>query len=73
VDNINSIIIQDFLNKVSIATRTRQKSLNISIDEANEISLQIGCLMALALEKSQSKPQQTENSTISVVADGGSF
>jgi hypothetical protein len=72
VDKINSTVIQDFLQKISIANRTKQRTIVISPEEGNELALQIGFLMAKALENA---PTSTTNASevITLNADGGSF
>lgn len=72
MDKINSAVIQDFLQKIAIANRTKQRTIVISPEEGNELALQIGFLMAKALENA---PVSTANTAdvITLNADGGSF
>ena len=68
---LNTLPIEDFLDKTKIAIKTSQKTLTLSIKEATDLQNSLAVVMtrlAGQLDQSASGP-----STIQVKMDGGKF
>jgi len=69
---LNTIPIENFLNKARIAVKTSQKNLTIPIEEVTELSNSLSVVMTrLAGELDQLK--ESSNQTIQIKMDGGRF
>jgi len=71
---INTLPIENFINKAKIAAKSNQKSITLSIDEAVQLSESISLTMVrlagMLDEASQSTPSED---VITVAMDGGSL
>lgn len=71
---LNTLPIEDFLDRVRIAVKTNQKSLNLTIKEAVDLQNSLSIVMTRLsgeLDKlSQSKPS---TDVVKVKMDGGGF
>ena len=68
---LNTLPIEDFLDKTKIAIKTNQKVVTLSIKEATDLQNSLAVVMTrLAGQLDQSS---TESSTIQVKMDGGKF
>jgi len=69
---LNTIPIENFLNKVKIASKSNQKNLTISTDEAVLLADSITTLMARLIGKLEDDLQKTAvDEVITVNMDGG--
>jgi hypothetical protein len=69
---LNTLPIEDFLNKARIAIKSNQKSLNLTIKEVADLQNSLSVVMTrLAGELDQVATQNSEKITISM--DGGKF
>lgn len=69
--HLNTLPIEDFLDKTKIAIKTNQKVVTLSIKEAADLQNSLAVVMTrLAGQLDQSS---TESSTIQVKMDGGRF
>ena len=69
---LNTLPIEDFLNKARIAIKSNQKSLNLTIKEVGDLQNSLSVVMTrLAGELDQAATQNSEKITISM--DGGKF
>lgn len=68
---LNTIPIENFLNKARIAVKSSQRNLTLSIDEVSELSNSLSVVMTrLAGELDQIKEG---NQSIQIKVDGGRF
>ncbi len=69
---LNTLPIEDFLDKARIAIKSNQKSLNLTIKEVSDLQNSLSVVMTrLAGELDQVATQNSEKITISM--DGGKF
>jgi hypothetical protein len=69
---LNTIPIENFLNKVKIASKSNQKNLTISTDEAVLLADSITTLMARLIGKLEEDLQKTAvEEVVTVNMDGG--
>jgi hypothetical protein len=69
---LNTLPIEDFLNKARIAIKSNQKSLNLTIKEVTDLQNSLSVVMTrMAGELDQVATQSSEKITISM--DGGKF
>lgn len=69
---LNTIPIENFLNKSRIALKSSQRNLTMSIEEVTELSNSLSIVMTrLAGELDQIK--DTTNQPIQIKVDGGKF
>ncbi len=69
---LNTLPIEDFLNKARIAIKSNQKSLNLTIKEVADLQNSLSVVMTrLAGELDQVATQNSEKITITM--DGGKF
>lgn len=69
--HLNTIPIEDFLEKARIAIRSNQKSLNLPIKEVTELQNSLSVLMTRLVAKYEQEPKLPEK--IEVKMDGGKF
>ena len=65
---MNTLPIEEFLNKTRIAIKTNQKSVTLTIKEATDLQNSL----ALAMTRLSGAPTASEE-TIVIKMDGGSF
>lgn len=71
---LNTLPIEDFLDKARIAIKTNQKSLNLSIKEATDLQNSLSVVMTrLAGEMDQLLSAAPQSNNIEVKMDGGKF
>lgn len=69
---LNTIPIEDFLDKVRLAIKTNQKSLTLSIKDATDLQNSLSIVMTrLAGDSDSSTPRSDD--TIEIKMDGGNF
>jgi hypothetical protein len=67
---LNTIPIEEFLDKARVAIKTNQKSLNLSIKEVTDLQNSLAIVMTRLSGKLD---QSSENSTMEIKMDGGRF
>lgn len=67
---LNTLPIEDFLDKARIAIRTNQKSLSLTIKEVTDLQNSLAMVMTRLSGKMD---PSSENSTVEVKMDGGRF
>lgn len=71
---LNTIPIEDFLDKTRIAVKTNQKTLTLSIKEAVDLQNSLSVVMTrLTGEMDQLLSQAGQQDSIQVKMDGGKF
>lgn len=71
---LNTLPIEDFLDKVRIAIKSNQKSVNLSIKEATDLQNSLSVVMTrLTGELDKIAKSSKEESPIKVKMDGGGF
>ena len=73
MNEINSYVIEDFVNKVQSARKTNQKQVVLDIKEAQNLVDNLTIILSRALGNLDKVAQTTDNSSISIQMDGGSF
>ena len=69
---LNTIPIEDFLDKTRIAVKTNQKSITLTLKEAVDLQNSLSVVMTrLTGEMDQLLSQASQPSTIQVKMDGG--
>jgi hypothetical protein len=68
---INTIPIENFLEKARIAIRSNQKSVVLTIKEATDLQNSLAVVMTRLLGKSEVEPSMPEK--IEIKMDGGKF
>lgn len=69
---LNTIPIENFLNKARLAVKSSQRNLTLTIDEVTELSNSLSVVMTrLAGELDQIK--DSSNQAIQIKVDGGRF
>jgi hypothetical protein len=71
---LNTLPIEEFLDKTRVAIKTNQKSITLSIKEAADLQNSLSVVMTrLAGELDQLLSTAAKPETISVKMDGGNF
>jgi hypothetical protein len=71
---LNTLPIEDFLNRVRIAIKSNQKSINLTIKEATDLQNSLSVVMTrLTGELDKIASSAKEESAIKVKMDGGGF
>ena len=71
---LNTIPIEDFLDKTRIAIKTNQKNVVLSIKEASDLQNSLSVVMTrLTGEMDQLISQASQSSAVEVKMDGGKF
>lgn len=71
---LNTLPIEDFLEKARIAIKSNQKTLNLTLKEATDLQNSLSVVMTrLAGELDQIVSNSSQNNKIEVKVDGGKF
>ncbi len=71
---LNTLPIEDFLNKTRIAIKSNQKNITLTIKEATDLQNSLSVVMTrLTGEMDQMLTNAQQNSVIEVKMDGGKF
>lgn len=71
---LNTIPIEDFLDKTRIAIKTNQKTVVLTLKEATDLQNSLSVVMTrLTGEMDQILAQASQTSTLEVKMDGGKF
>lgn len=71
---LNTLPIEDFLDKARIAIKTNQKTVTLTIKEVSDLQNSLSIVMTrLTGEMDQILAQASQNSAIEVKMDGGKF
>jgi hypothetical protein len=68
---LNTVAIEDFLEKARIAIRSNQKTLTLTIKETTELQNSLSVLMTRLVAKYEQEPKSPEK--IEIKMDGGKF
>lgn len=71
-DKVAVSVLEDFVKKVRIAAKSNQKTVNIPTDEALSVVFNLNLILLNLLDKNQEEKAE-ENTTVTVVMDGGGF
>jgi len=74
-DRISVAVLEDFVKKVRLASKSNQKQLNISIAEAETLVHNLNLVVFRLLDKYQTieTKKPTQDDVIVVAMDGGGF
>lgn len=67
---LNTLPIEDFLEKAKIAVKSGQKNLNLSIKEVTDLQHSLSIVLLRLLDKNENKKS---DDTIQIKMDGGRF
>jgi len=67
---LNTIPIEDFLDKARVAIKTNQKSINLTIKEVTDLQNSLSIVMTRLSGKLD---QSSSNSNLEIKMDGGKF
>ena len=71
---LNSYLIEDFANKVFAARKSNQKSVTLDIKEAQLLVETLTIVLSRAVGNlERANTNETQDTTVSVQMDGGSF
>jgi hypothetical protein len=71
---LNTLPIEDFLDKTRIAIKTNQKSVTLTIKEATDLQNSLSVVMTrLTGEMDEMLAKASQSSSIEVKMDGGKF
>ena len=75
IDNISTQTLEEFIKKVRSASRSKQKQLNIPIEEAENVVWHLSLVLLKLVEKYQDAELRSANEeqVITVSMDGGGF
>lgn len=72
-DRLNVAILEEFIKKVRLASKSGQKELKFTVSELENIIHNLHIINLRLLDKEQNSKMSQENEVISVVMDGGGF
>jgi hypothetical protein len=71
---LNTLPIEDFLDKTRVAIKTNQKSVTLTIKEATDLQNSLSVVMTrLSGEMDEMLARASQSSSIEVKMDGGKF
>jgi hypothetical protein len=71
---LNTLPIEDFLDKTRVAIKTNQKSITLTIKEATDLQNSLSVVMTrLTGEMDEMLAKASQSSSIEVKMDGGKF
>lgn len=70
---VNTIPIENFLQKAKVATKTQQRELKLDSKEFKDLSDSIAMLMTRLVELQDKRLQQPEDVSVDIKMDGGNF
>lgn len=71
-DKIAVSVLEDFVKKVRLASKSNQKTLNIPIDDAVSVVFNLNLVLLSLLEKNQ-EAKSTTTEVVNITMDGGGF
>lgn len=71
--NLNTIPIEDFLDKARIAIRSNQKNLTLSIKEVTDLQNSLSMVMTRLAGSLDKQINEKNNDNITVTFNGGKF
>jgi len=70
---VNTLPIENFLQKSKVATKTQQRELKLDSKEHKDLADSIAMLLARLVELQDTRLQQPQEQNVSVEMDGGNF
>jgi hypothetical protein len=71
-DRVAVSVLEEFVKKVRLASRSNQKTINIPIDDAVSVVFNLNLVLLSLLDKDQDAKTPTTE-VVSVTMDGGGF
>ena len=71
-DRVAVSVLEEFVKKVRLASRSNQKTINIPIDDAISVVFNLNLVLLSLLDKDQDA-KTTNTEVVSVTMDGGGF
>lgn len=72
MNTLNTLPIEDFLNKARVAIKSNQKSLTLTIKEVTDLQNSLSVVMT-RLAGDSDRPATVQESTFEIKMDGGKF
>lgn len=73
IDKINVAVLEEFMKKVRLATKSGQKEIKFPVSELENVIFNMNIISLRILEKDQNKKTDSENEVVNIVMDGGGF
>jgi hypothetical protein len=70
---VNTLPIENFLQKSKVATKTQQRELKLDSKEYKDLADSLAMLLARLVELQDTRLQQPQEQNVSVEMDGGNF
>ena len=70
---VNTLPIENFLQKSKVATKTQQRELKLDSKEHKDLADSIAMLLARLVELQDTRLQQPQEVNVDVQMDGGNF
>ena len=71
---LNTLPIEDFLDKTRVAIKSNQKTVTLTIKEATDLQNSLSIVMTrLAGEMDELLAKSTQNTSVEIKMDGGKF
>ena len=71
-DRVAVSVLEEFVKKVRLASKSNQKTINIPIDDAVSVVFNLNLVLLSLLDKDQ-ETKTTTTEVVSVTMDGGGF
>lgn len=72
-DKINVAVLEEFIKKVRLASKSGQKEIKFPISEIENVVHNLNIITLRILDKEQNKKPKENDDVINIVMDGGSF
>ena len=72
-DRISIAVLEEFIKKVRLSTKSGHKEIKISASEAENVCHNLNLILLRLLDRDQNKEIQKESEVVSIVMDGGGF
>ena len=70
---VNTLPIENFLQKSKVATKTQQRELKLDSKEYKDLADSLAMLLARLVELQDTRLQKPQEQNVSVEMDGGNF
>lgn len=70
---LNTIPIEEFLDRVRVAIKTNQKNVNLTLKEATDLQNSLSVVMTRLTGELDKQAQNKDSGIVKINMDGGSF
>jgi hypothetical protein len=72
-DRINAAVLEEFIKKVRLASKSGQKELRIPLPEAENLVHNLSIIAIKLLDRQQTSVQSPQEQIVTIAMDGGSL